>query len=229
MKSSTFDNAVRVIVCAVLLGSAMAATIAEREGVDLTRAEHASGAGEIVPPGHTGASRAMLVTRTPLHRSVHPAADPLLGRLWSASRRLIMPVAGVRPDALVDTFGQIRGPDRRHEAIDIPARRGTPVLAVTDGEILRLTEHDSGGTSLYLLAPDGQTMFYYAHLLKYADGVTPGLIVRQGDVIGYVGDTGNAGPGRYHLHFEVMTAPDARQYHAARPRNPYPLLLRARG
>ncbi|HEX2166778.1 MAG TPA: M23 family metallopeptidase [Longimicrobiales bacterium] len=164
-----------------------------------------------------------------LRRSVHPAADPMLGRRWSASRNLIVPVSGVTRDDLVDTFEQVRGPDRRHEAIDIPAPRGAPVLAVTDGEVLRLTRHDSGGISLYLLAPDGRTMFYYAHLLDYVDGMRAGMPVRQGDVIAYVGDTGNAGPGNYHLHFEVMTAPDARQYHAARPRNPYPLLLRSRG
>jgi murein DD-endopeptidase MepM/ murein hydrolase activator NlpD len=137
-----------------------------------------------------------------------------------------MPVAGVTPNDLVDTFAQARGPDRRHEAIDIPARRGTAVVAVTDGEILRLAQHDSGGVTLYQLAPDGHTVFYYAHLLSYADGMRAGLAVRQGDVIGYVGDTGNAGPGNY---FEVMTAPDPRQFHAARPRNPYPLLLRSRG
>ena len=170
-----------------------------------------------------------LASRTALDPAVHPAADPQLGALWTKSRRLIIPVAGVTPDDLVDTFAQIRGPARRHEAIDIPAPAGTPVVAITDGEILRLTEHDSGGITLYQLAPDGRTMFYYAHLMKYAAGVRPGLKVRQGDVIGYVGDTGNARPGSFHLHFEVMIAPDPRQYQAARPRNPYPLLLRARG
>src|SRR5690606_35547773 len=95
-----------------------------------------------------------------VHPAVHPAADPVLGDLWSASRNLIVPVAGVTPDELVDTFAQIRGTGRRHEAIDIPGPRGTPVLAVTDGEILRLTEHDSGGITLYQLAPDRRTMFY---------------------------------------------------------------------
>lgn len=228
MKSTVLDNAGRVSVCAVLLGSAMAATVAEREAIDLTTQGRADGVGDVAAMDRT-MPVATLLARTQLAAAVHPAADPHLGWMWSASRRLIMPVAGVQPDALVDTFGQIRGPDRRHEAIDIPAPRGTPVLAVTDGEILRLTEHDSGGTTLYLLAPDGQTMFYYAHLLRYADGVKPGLRVRQGDVIGHVGDSGNAGPGNYHLHFEVMTAPDPRQYQAVRPRNPYPLLRRTRG
>lgn len=229
MKSNTSDNAARMIVCAALLASGLAATVAEQAHIDLTAEAPSGAAEEAAAADRASAAGAMLVARTRVDPAVHPAADPLLGRLWTASRRLIMPVEGVTPDALVDTFGQIRGPDRRHEAIDIPAPRGTRVVAVTDGEILRLTDHDSGGISLYLLAPDGQTMFYYAHLQKYADGVMAGLHVRQGDVIGYVGDTGNPSPGRYHLHFEVMTAPDPRQYHAAQPRNPYPLLLRARG
>jgi peptidoglycan LD-endopeptidase LytH len=214
-------TAAGVIVGAALMVCLMAATMGHRRPIDLT-GPMPGGPVQAPPP-------AMLVSQTQLDPAVHPAADPRLGELWAVSRRLIMPVEGVSPDDLVDTFTQSRGPNRRHEAIDITAPRGTPVLAVTDGEILRLTEHDSGGITLYQLAPDGQTMFYYAHLLKYANGVRAGVAVRQGDVIGYVGDTGNAGPGNYHLHFEVMTAPDPRQYHAARPRNPYPLLLRSRG
>lgn len=214
------DTGAGVIVCVILLASATAATVAHRQPVDAPAS---------MPPGTGSAARPALVSPTHLDASVHPAADVLLGERWAASWRLIMPVRGVRPDELVDTFGQARGPNRRHEAIDIPAPRGTPVVAVTDGEITRLTHHDSGGITLYLLAPDGHTTFYYAHLLKYADGLRAGFAVRQGDVIGFVGDTGNPGPGNYHLHFEVMTAPDPRQYLAARPRNPYPLLLRSRG
>lgn len=221
MRSRWKGNAARVIMGVAVTACAMAATVTRRAAIDITTP---------VPTGSAPAAPAPAsLTSQLVEASVHPAADPLLGELWTASRRLIMPVPGILPADLVDTFSQVRGPNRRHEAIDIRAPRGAAVVAVTDGEILRLTEHDSGGITLYLLAPDGQTVFYYAHLLKYADGVRPGLRVRQGEVIGYVGDTGNAGPGNYHLHFEVMTAPDPRRYDAARPRNPYPLLLRARG
>jgi murein DD-endopeptidase MepM/ murein hydrolase activator NlpD len=164
-----------------------------------------------------------------LHRAIHPAADPVFGVLWSLSHNLIIPVVGVEPGALNDTFTQPRGGDRRHEGIDILAPRGAAVVAATVGVILRLTEHDSGGITLYQLAPDGATVFYYAHLEKYAAGMAPGVAVRQGDVIAYVGDTGNAGAGNYHLHFEVLSAPDPASFWAARPRNPYPLLTRARG
>lgn len=217
MRISAAENGARVTVCVLLLGTALAATVDERAW---------RGADESVRSTLVDASPG---AQTRLHRAVHPASDPRMGELWTVSRNLIMPVAGVTPDDLVDTFMQVRGPERRHEAIDIPAPRGTPVVAVTAGEVVRMTDHDSGGITLYLLAPDGQTLFYYAHLLGYADGLRPGLRVRQGDVLGYVGDTGNAAPGSYHLHFEVMTASNARQYHALRPRNPYPLLIRARG
>ncbi|MBR9990930.1 MAG: M23 family metallopeptidase [Gemmatimonadetes bacterium] len=213
-KSSWGATVFAALIAAVVVSSA------HRRSVDIT-GDPVSGSAAVRP-------QAMLMSPT-LDPAVHPAGDPLLGWKWSVSRQLIMPVAGVDPTDLVDTFAQIRGPDRRHDGIDIRAVRGTPVVAVTDGEILRLTDHDSGGITLYLRAPDGRTVFYYAHLLRYADGVRAGIAVRQGDVIGYVGDTGNAGPGNYHLHFEVLTMPVPQQYHAARPHNPYPLLLRARG
>ncbi|MGH7464095.1 MAG: M23 family metallopeptidase [Longimicrobiales bacterium] len=221
MNPGSSHTAARVIVGAILLGSmAVALTLDARRS-----------AGSVRPDARPFERRAMLVTQISmrLDPSVHPASDPLLGALWALSHRLIVPVAGVDAADLVDTFAQVRGPNRLHEGIDISASRGTPVVAAADGVILRLAEHDSGGVSLYQLAPDGHTVFYYAHLLEYAERTRAGLSVRQGDVIAYVGDTGNAGPGNYHLHFEVMTAPDPRAYWAARPRNPYPLLLRARG
>lgn len=207
----------------LLLGSATALTFDERKHTLLERrgAQH----------GSSDARRNMLIAQVSarLDPAVHPAADPMMGTLWSLSHRLIVPVAGVDTDDLVDTFAQVRGPNRLHEGIDILAPRGTPVLAAADGVILRLTDHDSGGITLYQLAPDNRTVFYYAHLMGYATGVRPGLAIRQGEVIGYVGDTGNAGPGNHHLHFEVMTAPNASSYWAGRSRNPYPLLLRTRG
>jgi peptidoglycan LD-endopeptidase LytH len=210
---------VRLKVFVVLLCACAAFAAAQRESVVMT----GDPAAEVV----TEPSVAHLTSQT-LDPAAHPADDALLGWRWAASRRLIMPVEGVEATDLVDTFAQVRGPDRRHDGIDIRAARGTPVVAVTDGEVLRLTEHDSGGISLYLLAPDGQTVFYYAHLLGYAEGVRAGMGVRQGDVLGYVGDTGNAGPGNDHLHFEILNMSDPRQYHTARPRNPYPLLVRVR-
>ncbi|MFL5384720.1 MAG: M23 family metallopeptidase [Longimicrobiaceae bacterium] len=138
--------------------------------------------------------------------------------------RLLVPVQGVRPEQLVDTYNAARSQGRRHDAIDIAARRGTPVLATAPGVVLKLFRSERGGTALYELAPDRRTIYYYAHLDRYAAGMVEGRALRQGEVIGYVGNTGNAGPGNYHLHFEVTTTADPKRYWAGTPQNPYPLL-----
>lgn len=138
--------------------------------------------------------------------------------------RLLVPVQGVRPAQLVDTYNAARSQGRRHDAIDIPAARGTPVLATASGVVLKLFQSVRGGTALYELAPDRRTIYYYAHLDRYAPGMVEGRALRQGEVIGYVGDTGNAGPGNYHLHFEISTTTDPKRYWAGTPQNPYPTL-----
>ena len=143
-----------------------------------------------------------------------------------APGQLLVPVQGVKPSQLTDTYSQARGEGRVHDAIDIPAARGTPVLAVADGTVLKLFASARGGTTLYELGTDGHTIYYYAHLDRYAAGTAEGKALRQGDVIGYVGNTGNAGAGNYHLHFEITTTNDPRRYWAGTPQNPFPLLRR---
>jgi murein DD-endopeptidase MepM/ murein hydrolase activator NlpD len=142
----------------------------------------------------------------------------------SPASGLVIPVAGVRPRDLVDTYEQSRSQGRRHDAIDIAAARGTPVLAVAPGSVAKLFVSERGGIALYQLAPDKHTIYYYAHMDRYADGITDGKSLQQGDVIGYVGDTGNAGAGNYHLHFSISTIADPKQYWGGTPQNPYPLL-----
>lgn len=146
-----------------------------------------------------------------------PTVSPL-------STSLIIPVAGVRPDQLQDTFTAARSEGRVHDAIDIPAPQGTPVLAAADGTIIKLFHSDRGGTTIYQLSPDNKTVYYYAHLDHYADGLTEGHFARQGEVIAYVGDTGNAGPGNYHLHFSISIVSDPKRYWDGVNINPYPLL-----
>lgn len=138
--------------------------------------------------------------------------------------RLLIPVEGVEAASLVDTYEDARGEGRRHDAIDIMAPRGTPVRAASDGVVMKLFQSDLGGTTLYQLAPDQRTIFYYAHLDGYAAGIAEGQALRRGEVIGYVGDTGVPEPGNYHLHFEVSTTQDPAQYWGGVPQNPYPLL-----
>jgi len=136
----------------------------------------------------------------------------------------MVPVAGVRPDQLHDTFADSRSEGRVHDAIDIPAPLGTPVLAAADGEILKVFESDRGGTTIYQLSTDSRLVFYYAHLQRYAEGIVAGKFVHQGDVIAYVGDTGNAGAGNYHLHFSITAVADPKRYWEGVNINPYPLL-----
>lgn len=160
-------------------------------------------------------------TPSPADDISSPAAPPI-GFLGTV--KLIVPVAGVQPNQLVDTFADARSEGRVHDAIDIPAAQGTPVVAAADGQIVKLFQSERGGTTIYQLSTDKKLIFYYAHLQRYADGLTEGKFVRQGEVIGYVGDTGNAGPGNYHLHFSIAVVSDPKRYWEGTNINPYPLL-----
>jgi len=145
-----------------------------------------------------------------------------------ASMRLLIPVEGVKPSELRDTFDAARSEGRVHDAIDIPAPRGTPVLAAADGRVVKLFQSAKGGTTVYQLASaDEHFVFYYAHLDHYADGLTEGHVARRGETIAYVGDTGNAGPGNTHLHFQIYRVADPRHFWTGENINPYPLLRRA--
>jgi murein DD-endopeptidase MepM/ murein hydrolase activator NlpD len=139
---------------------------------------------------------------------------------------LRLPVAGVAPGDLRDTFGAGRSGGRRHNAIDIMAPRGTPVLAAADGTVAHKGVNRLGGKVLYVLSPDTRYALYYAHLDGYARGIEDGAVVRQGDTLGYVGSTGNAPRNAPHLHFQVLELrPGQRHPHAGgRPLNPFPLL-----
>jgi murein DD-endopeptidase MepM/ murein hydrolase activator NlpD len=139
---------------------------------------------------------------------------------------LIVPVAGVTGDQLTDTFSDSRGGGSRlHEALDIMAPRGTPVVAAAAGTVEKLFHSDAGGNTIYVRSPDRTTIHYYAHLDRYADGLHEGQIVTQGQVLGAVGSTGDANPDAPHLHFEIMqTTPKAKWYEPATSINPYPLL-----
>ncbi|MEO0557230.1 MAG: M23 family metallopeptidase [Bacteroidota bacterium] len=137
---------------------------------------------------------------------------------------LLVPVEGVTPEDLDDTFTARRSGGRTHRAIDIMAERGTPVLAVSDGEITRIHSNRLGGKVLYLRSPDGEYDFYYAHLNSYAEGLEVGMQVRQGDVLGTVGNTGNARRTPPHLHFQVLKRSGRGR---GTPVNPYPLFTRS--
>ncbi len=135
---------------------------------------------------------------------------------------LAIPVAGVAAAALADTWGQSRaGGARTHEAIDIPAPGGTPVLAAMTGRVEKLFESKDGGTTLYIRSVDGRWMTYYAHLAGYAPGLAEGQPVAAGQRIGFVGDTGNAGAGNTHLHFALHRMAAGESWYQGTPVNPY--------
>ena len=137
---------------------------------------------------------------------------------------LMIPVVGVRPDQLMDNFSDTRSEDRYHDAIDIPAAAGTPVIAAADGEIVRFWDSQRGGITIYQITTDRQYVLYYAHLQRRADGISVGMTVRKGATIGYVGDTGNAGAGNFHLHFSISRITDPKRFWEGTNINPYPLL-----
>ncbi len=134
---------------------------------------------------------------------VQTVSDASEGLSFSVDR-LLVPVEGIAPDDLDDTFSARRSGGRTHRAIDIMAPRGTPVLAISDGEIVRIHTNRLGGKVVYLRSADGAYDFYYAHLDAYAPGLEVGQTVRQGDVLGTVGNTGNARSTPPHLHFQVL-------------------------
>jgi murein DD-endopeptidase MepM/ murein hydrolase activator NlpD len=139
-------------------------------------------------------------------------------------KKLMIPVAGVKPEALSDTFKDSRDGGRVHDAIDIMAPQGTPVLAVADGEIARFFDSERGGITIYQYSHDKKLIYYYAHLQRRADNLQEKQFVKQGTVIGYVGDTGNSGAGNFHLHFAIWTIDDPKRYWEGTNINPYPLL-----
>ena len=152
---------------------------------------------------------------------VPPKADLVLGPTG-----LAIPVAGVGTADLADTYTQSRaGGARVHNAIDIMAPAGTPVIASAPGTVEKLFfSQGGGGITAYVRSPDKKWTFYYAHLQAYAPGLKEGQAVKQGDAIGTVGSTGNANPAGPHLHFAINKMADGEDWHEGTPINPYPLL-----
>ena len=150
-----------------------------------------------------------------------PAASVPAGAPASA---LSIPVQGVQPSELVDTYNQTRGGTRIHEALDIMAPRGREVAAVADGKVVKLFNSKQGGLTVYQFDPTERYAYYYAHLDRYAVGLTEGKTLKRGELIGYAGSTGNANPDAPHLHFAIFELGPEKRWWEGRPINPYPLL-----
>ena len=139
-------------------------------------------------------------------------------------RNLLLPVLGIKREELRSNFDEMRGGNRRHEAIDILAPRNTPVFAVEDGEIARLFLSAAGGITIYQFDPTEKYVYYYAHLEKYAPGLEEGDDVKRGDIIGYVGTTGNAPRNTPHLHFAIFKMTDEKKWWQGTAIDPYSVL-----
>jgi murein DD-endopeptidase MepM/ murein hydrolase activator NlpD len=135
-------------------------------------------------------------------------------------------VQGVQASDLRDTYSEARSGGRTHNAIDILAPYGTPVVASVDGTIRKLFTSKAGGLTIYQFDRDESRVYYYAHLERYADGLAEGQVVARGTVIGYVGTSGNAPIGTPHLHFAIEDLPPTKEWWKGEPINPYPLLTR---
>lgn len=138
---------------------------------------------------------------------------------------LAIPVEGVKQKDLVDTFTAARAGGRIHDAIDIMAAEGTPVIAAAPGTVEKLFfSNGGGGNTIYVRSDDGKWIYYYAHLQAYAPGLAEGQRVRQGQVIARVGHTGNASAEGPHLHFAINQMSPGQHWWQGDPINPYPLL-----
>lgn len=161
----------------------------------------------------------------PTPQATAPATAPATEAVAAPSGKLLIPVVGISPAQLSDTFADDRG-GRRHEAIDIMAPAGTPVVAAAPGTVEKLFRSDAGGNTIYIRSADRTTIHYYAHLSAYAPGLAEGQAVRGGDRLGTVGSTGNANPAAPHLHFAVLrTTPAAHWWESTVAIDPYPLLV----
>lgn len=190
----------------------------ERASADAQAGEPAKSAAPatgILPPP--------IPTRTALDEPP-PATPAAPAGPGGAAGALLVPVQGVGRDALHDTFSDARSEGRPHDAIDIMAPAGTPVLAVADGHVEKLFDSERGGLTLYQFEPGGRYAYYYAHLQGYAPGIAEGRALRRGETIGYVGSTGNADPAAPHLHFAIFRLGPERQWWEGEAINPYPHL-----
>jgi peptidoglycan LD-endopeptidase LytH len=180
------------------------------------------------PPTMPAAAKSVpappIATATPVPPVEAPGTTPSSESQPLGASGLLIPVQGKTRADLVDTFTDARSQGRLHDAIDIMAQAGTPVLAVADGQVEKLFTSDRGGLTLYQFEPSGKYAYYYAHLERYAPGLEEKQSIKRGQVIGYVGSTGNANPSAPHLHFAIFVLGPERHWWEGTAINPYPLL-----
>jgi murein DD-endopeptidase MepM/ murein hydrolase activator NlpD len=147
---------------------------------------------------------------------------PVRTEIVAGAGGLLFPVPAVSPASMANSFADARG-SRSHHAVDIMAPRNSEIIAVDDGVIAKLMVSAKGGLSIYEWNPDRTLVYFYAHLQAYAPGLEEGQTVRRGQVIGYVGTTGNAPPNTPHLHFAIAQVGDKDRWWGGVPVDPFPI------
>ena len=180
-----------------------------------------------VRPAAAKSVRTPITTATPVTPAEASGIAPSSESPPLGASGLLIPVHGKTRADLVDTFTDARSQGRLHDAIDIMAPAGTPVLAVADGLVERLFTSERGGLTLYQFEPSGRYAYYYAHLERYAPGLAEKQSIKRGQVIGYVGSTGNASSSAPHLHFAIFVLGPEGHWWEGTAINPYPLLSTA--
>jgi peptidoglycan LD-endopeptidase LytH len=218
---------VRHLVAAGLLGFVMGAFVVASLGHMSVARERAPLIAKAVAPMAGGIDESpSAVVEVPAATSgrtgVIPKTAPEARDL--ESRALLIPVQGIDADKLVRSYHDPRSGGREHEAMDILAPRNTPVVAVEDGVVAKLFTSKAGGLTLYQFDPGREYCYYYAHLERYADGLKEGAQVYRGQVLGYVGTSGNAPKNTPHLHFAIFRLSPEKQWWQGTPIDPYDIL-----
>jgi murein DD-endopeptidase MepM/ murein hydrolase activator NlpD len=169
----------------------------------------------------------VLVSRGSVSLSTAHADSIAIPAAVSNQPAIGLPIDGLEAKNIQDTYFQTRGGTRTHEATDIIAPRGTPVLAVDAGTVRKLFLSKPGGLTVYQFDPGEVYCYYYAHLYRYAAGLKEGATLHRGEVVGYVGSTGNADPTAPHLHFAIFRIGPGKRWWEGTPINPYPILIQA--
>jgi peptidoglycan LD-endopeptidase LytH len=237
-KISPYVSAIlAALLAGFLLGAGTVLYLVARKGLTFRLSANAAATAETAdtpgsvttyPPGARGVPPNRQPTPSPMPAAPSTTPSPLPANAAllptpAGPRRLTIPVAGVNAGDLRNTFTEARG-NRTHEAIDILAPRSTPVLAVDDGKIEKLFFSENGGTTAYQFDPTRTYAYYYAHLDAYAPGLVAGQELRQGELIGYVGTSGNAPPNTPHLHFQIFRLTPEKRWWEGQAIDPFPFL-----
>jgi peptidoglycan LD-endopeptidase LytH len=218
-------------ICGFVIGAALVAVLITRYGpgpsvpvVVPTGTVSDDGLADVDAPILEERPLTGVMPGTPTATGGEPSAAAAPAPEGLKNREFEMPVEGIKPEQLVRSFDERRSGTRSHEAIDILAPRHTPVKAVDDGKIARLFESKAGGITIYQFDPTEQFCYYYAHLERYAEGLNEGDAVKRGQVIGYVGTSGNAPRDTPHLHFAIFKLTGAKRWWEGTPIDPYDIL-----